>query len=452
MNTNLVSQLLEYFKATFGLTINDAEQLFETQRNLLVYLIGIGRELENKMFEELGRGYEGATIERDGKQYKFIGYRPNAIHGLFGEIRYQRAYYVGQREEAGSCIPLDERLGITKRHTPGFNYFLSSFTGRDAYQESLNRFHEIFRPDGKHLVSMRKALDMDYTLGDEIEAIRQKEIEGVFEHGQAMEVEGGIEGTMAVAIDATKLREKQGEYVDDCGQTRYEIGFRDAKIAAISEVRWDAVRGEAYCSDSSYVGGIEHADEFFPRVWVEMNRRSDNLGKKRIVFLGDGAPWIWDRVPDLSNEQSVLVLDFYHATERLSGVCKELYGEQTEEYWQQFNRWREIVLQGRVQEVIDELKKLRAKSKGKKRHFLQGEINYFEENQDKMHYDQYISMRLPIGSGTVESSCKNVIGARMKRGGMTWSESGAEGMLQIRTSLGSKRFLNDFRTTLRLAA
>ena len=161
MNTNLVSQLLEYFKATFGLNINNAEQLFETQRNLLEYLIGIGRELENKMFEELGRGYEGAILERDGKRYKFVGYRPNAIHGLFGEIRYQRAYYVGQREEGGSCIPLDEQLGITKRHTPGFNYFLSSFTGRDAYQESLNRFHEIFRPDGKHLVSMRKALDMD---------------------------------------------------------------------------------------------------------------------------------------------------------------------------------------------------------------------------------------------------------------------------------------------------
>ena len=67
MNTNLVSQLLEYFKATFGLTINNAEQLFETQRNLLEYLVGIGRELENKVFEELGKGYEGAKIETDGK-------------------------------------------------------------------------------------------------------------------------------------------------------------------------------------------------------------------------------------------------------------------------------------------------------------------------------------------------------------------------------------------------
>ena len=102
--------------------------------------------------------------------------------------------------------------------------------------------------------------------------------------------------------------------------------------------------------------------------------------------------------------------------------------------------------------MIAELKQMRAKCKGKKRHFLQGHISYFEENKDRMRYDQYMAMKLPIGSGTVESSCKNVIGARLKKGGMTWSESGAEGMLQIRASLRSERFLQDFRSTLRLAA
>ena len=299
---------------------------------------------------------------------------------------------------------------------------------------------------------MRKALDMDYELGSRLEEQRQKEIKGVFEQRLPMEVQREIEGTMAVSIDATKVREKQGETVDDSGKKKYKIGFRDAKIGAISEVGWDPVRSEAYCTASSYVGGIEHADEFFPRVWVEMNRRARNPEKLRIVFLGDGAPWIWDRVPDLKNSQSVCILDFYHATERLSEICKEFYGEQTEQYWQQFSRWRDWFLEGKVETVIAELKQMRGKCKGKKRHFLQGHISYFEENKERMHYDQYMAMKLPIGSGTIESACKNVIGARMKQGGMTWSESGAEGMLQIRASLGSERFLQDFRSTLRRAA
>jgi hypothetical protein len=452
MDTPFVSQLLEYFKATYGLKVDSAEELFETQRNLLEYLVCLGRDLENKMFEELGTGYQGATVDKDGRKYKFVGYRDNSLHGLFGEIRYRRAYYVSTQGEGESWIPLDERLGIEKRHTPGFNYFLSSFTGREAYQESLKRFHEIFRPDGKHLVSMRKALDMDYALGDRIEENRQREIQQVFGKRGGVEVQRGIEGTMAVSVDATKVREKQGEYVDDCGRKRYEIGFRDAKIGVISKACWDPGRAEAYCTDSSYVGGIEHADEFFRRVWVEMKRRSVDAETMRIVFLGDGAKWIWDRVGDLANEHSVLILDFYHATEHLSGICKELYGEQTEEYWQTFNRWRDSFWEGKVLEVIVELKRIRAGCKGKRRQLVQDEISYFEENRERMRYDLYRAMKLPIGSGTVESSCKNVIGARMKQGGMTWSESGAEGMLQIRTSLASGRFLHDFRHTLPRAA
>ena len=30
-------------------------------------------------------------------------------------------------------------------------------------------------------------------------------------------------------------------------------------------------------------------------------------------------------------------------------------------------------------------------------------------------------MRLPIGSGTVESGCKNVVAKRLKQTGMTWT-------------------------------
>jgi hypothetical protein len=342
MDTPLVSQLLEHFKSTYGLKIDSAEQLFDSQRNLLEYLVRLGRGLENQMFEALGKGYEGATIEKGGR----------------------RAYYVGCQGQAESWIPLDERLGIAKRHTPGFHYFLSSFTGREAYQESLDRFHEIFRPDGRHLVSMRKALDLDYELGAGLQQQRQQEIQQVFQGRQALEVQRALQGSEAVSIDATKVREKLREYVDDGGKKRCEIGFRDAKIGVISEARWDAARSEAYCTDSSYVAGIEHAEEFFQRVWVEMNRRIADPRKPRIVFLADGANWIWDRVADLTNEFSVLILDFYHACEHLSALCKQLYGEQTEPYWQHFNGWREAFLQGKVLEVIGELKQLRAGCRG----------------------------------------------------------------------------------------
>jgi hypothetical protein len=86
------------------------------------------------------------------------------------------------------------------------------------------------------------------------------------------------------------------------------------------------------------------------------------------------------------------------------------------------------------------------------RDFIQGEINYFTENKERMRYDIYRASKLPIGSGTIESACKNVIGGRMKQGGMSWSEAGADGMLQIRSSIASGRLLKDFLLTLDRAA
>jgi len=452
MDRSVVAQLLDCFKAVYGIRVADASDLFATQRNLLQFVMELGRDLEEGVFAQIGKGYEGARIERGGKRYRFVDYRRTTVHGLFGRISYERAYYAGM-DGRGSYVPLDERLGIEKEHTPAMQYFLSTFTARDAYQGSLKHFHDIFRPAGKDLVSMRKALDMDYELGSRLEAKRQQEVQRVFEEDGSVALERPIEGTVAVSVDATKLREKLGEQVNAEGKKSYEIGFRDAKIGSVSAVGWDKKRGEAYCQDSSYVVGIEHADQFFQRLWVEMKRRMKDAEHAPMVFIADGALWIWDRIADLANPASVLILDFYHACKHLSDICKRLCGEETPEYWRQFKRWKKMLYRGNALSFIAELKEIRDGPQGcSQRDFLQNELKYFETNKDKMHYDRYVAMKLPIGSGTIESSCKNVIGGRMKQGGMTWSPTGADGMLQIRASQASGRLLDDFASTLRRAA
>lgn len=452
MDSSVVAQLLDCFKAIYGIRVRDAGDLFAAQRDILQFVIELGRELEEGLFAEIGKGYEGARIERGGKRYRFVAYRAARVHGLFGRIGYERAYYAGM-DGSGSYIPLDERLGIEKEHTPAMQYFLSTFTARGAYVQSLNHFHEIFRPAGKDLVSMRKALDMDYELGSRLEAKRQREVQGVFEQDGSVAPERPIEGMVAVSVDATKLREKLGERVNADGGKSYEIGFRDAKIGSVSAVGWDKERGEAYCQDSSYVVGIEHADQFFQRLWVEMKRRMEDPEHAPIVFIADGASWIWDRIGDVANSASVLILDFYHACKHLSDMCKRLYGEETPAYWQHFKRWKKMLYGGKVLSFLAELKEIRDGPQGSsQREFVQDELKYFERYKDRMHYDRYRAMKLPIGSGTIESSCKNVIGGRMKQGGMTWSPTGADGMLQIRASQASGRLLDDFTSTLPRAA
>ena len=48
----------------------------------------------------------------------------------------------------------------------------------------------------------------------------------------------------------------------------------------------------------------------------------------------------------------------------------------------------------------------------------------------------------------VEGACKNVVAKRMKQSGMTWSLDGAKDMLQLRASVMSRRFWDDYESLL----
>ena len=446
MNTMIIERVFEDFKAQYGVSETDPQSLLQGQRDLLEFLMKLGRRLEQLYFSELGSGYMGSKVVLDGAEHAFKGYRSKTVHGLFGKVRLKRAYYVGS---SGGRIyfPLDEQLKLGG-HTPGLQYYLSQLTGGNAYQMALDLFAQIFRPHGEDKISMRKALDMDYELGERLEGLRQKEIRAA-QGDEAPERHRAIDGVVAISIDATKIREKLGEDRSKDGKRSHQIGWKDAKVAAISAVEWDDSASEAKCVQSSYVNGEEHADLFFKRIWVEMQRRCADVDSGPLVFIADGANWIWDRVGDLANKRSVQILDFYHACNHLSDLCKELYGEQTPEFWQHYKLWKKMFAEGKAGKVVEDLKAMAQKTDSQKEmKALLAQIGYFEPNLARMDYARFRRMNLPIGSGTIESACKNVIGGRMKQGGMTWSPAGADGMLQIRASQQSGRFESDFQRLL----
>ena len=446
MNEGIIGKLFDLFKEQFGSTVANRVSVFDGQRDLLTFVMGVGRELEQRVFDALGTGYQGASVEIEGVTYRFKGNRRCQVQGLFGKIELKRAYYVAG--EGRTYYPLDCQLSV-EGHTPGLQYFLALFTGQNVYQEALNQFHRIFRPEGRDQISMRKALDMDYQLGEGLEGLRQQEIRQVLQEDKPIAKEAPIDGMMAVSIDATKVREKLGQKRTRGGRKKYTLGFKDVKVATVSRIRWDEQRGEASCEDSSYVSAVEEADEFFQRIWVEMQRRGVDPEKQPTVFLGDGAEWIWNRVRDLRNPKGVEILDFYHAADYLSKTCKELYGEETPEYYAHYPRWTKLLLRGKATVVIEEFREMLAGARSdERRKLLRLQIGYLRDNLQRMDYPHFRRMRLPIGSGTVESACKNVIGGRMKLGGMTWSPQGADGMVQIRASQESGRFESDFRALL----
>ncbi len=96
----------------------DSGDLFLTERNMLEFLMKLGRQAMGKVFQDVGKGYEGAVVRKEERKYRFIGYRSTSLHGLFGMIDYKRAYYFNEEQGGGGYFPLDAKLGILKRHPP----------------------------------------------------------------------------------------------------------------------------------------------------------------------------------------------------------------------------------------------------------------------------------------------------------------------------------------------
>ncbi|MCA9967889.1 MAG: hypothetical protein KC423_26775, partial [Anaerolineales bacterium] len=70
---------------------------------------------------------------------------------------------------------------------------------------------------------------------------------------------------------------------------------------------------------------------------------------------------------------------------------------------------------------------------------LEAEAGYFANNQTRMAYQEQQLAGYPIGSGMVESGCKQ-FKARFDGPGMRWSRSGAERLLPIRAAVMSQGF------------
>ena len=451
MDKELVAHIVELVKKELAISADAgaaSSAIGMLRLELVVHqcLMEIGRQAVQGLVQEAGTGYQGRRVERGKVVYRFKGNRPKTVHGLYGPVTVERAYYyaTGSGE---TWVPLDEQLGIGDGQTPACEYHLAQFVGQMPYQRSLSHFHTVFRPAGLNKISLHKAECMVDALGERLEAQRQQEIEKLFEHHGSVAVANKITGTMVVCIDAGKLATKGNERVDDEERRRYDREFRAVKVPSISELKWDEVRQEARCTKTSYVLGIEHADQFFQRIWVEMNRRSADLTKLRLVFIGDGAEWIWNRVAEIDNaDNGVYILDFCHAVDHLAKVCKLLYGQGTAQFDKHLQQWRARLREGGTV-VIDDLEQLRD-SHREHGDEIQAEINYLEGNRERMNYRQYREDHVPIGSGTVESACKNVVAARMKGSGMTWTLEAAQHMLQLRASIMSERFARDHQNSL----
>ena len=90
-------------------------------------------------------------------------------------------------------------------------------------------------------------------------------------------------------------------------------------------------------------------------------------------------------------------------------------------------RWRtqqrHLLLQGEVEQVIAAVQ---ARCRGRNSKAIRAQGSYFIKNQGRMAYAKLLAMKLPIGSGAIESTVRRVVNLRLKGPSLFWCRASAE--------------------------
>ena len=144
-------------------------------------------------------------------------------------------------------------------------------------------------------------------------------------------------------------------------------------------------------------------------------------GASAKLVVADGAPWIWHLVQDRW-AGATEVLDFYHASQHLWELGRALAGPQEAAAAQWVEPRRHQLRHGRQKALLAQSAALPVPP-GEAGKVVKREKDYFASHAARLNYQQIHRRGWPIGSGPVESACRQRQ-CRFKRPGQFWTTLG----------------------------
>ncbi len=365
----------------------------------------VGVQTYEKVLEKEDRKLGKRVRCECGAKAQRISKRGAKVMSVFGWVSYRRSYYgcsrCGEKQNR-----LDKNWGIHPGEVSPVLGKLLAIAGVDiAFERARRKVKEFLMVEVSdntirkqtQLMGQKQAhLEAQWMQESQDEAwlqSRERTIESVPER-----LYGSIDGAQA------------------------PIGEEWRELKCLSWYRVAAVYGQEQhkAQEISYHCEIAPAQDFGRLLWATGVKRLADKAKE-LIFVCDGAVWIWKLVSHYF-PHAIQIVDWYHACEYLTPIADAVFSQDAErqEWLQKVNDW---LWHGRTQKVIQACQRYR-------HHALaadaaQRAVTYYTNNQHRMDYAEYRKKGYWIGSGTVESACKQIATARLKIAGARWTISGA---------------------------
>jgi hypothetical protein len=365
---------------------------------------------------------------------KYLGLRWKPVLTAVGEAQCRRPYYWCEHCHHGQ-FPADVDLDIEDTElSPGVRRMMAAVGHEAAFDQGREQLKLL-----AGLTVTTKAVERTAeAIGADIERRQQQELKRALQLELPIPIGPRIP-ILYVEMDGTGIpvvrKETEGRTGKQDGQPPHT---REAKLGCVfTQTHVDEEGYPVRDEDStSYVGGIENAEEFGPRLYAEAWRRGWARADKKVV-LGDGAEWIWNQA-DLHFPDATQIVDLYHARKHLWDLAAKLYPNDSPAQ----RRWvmvrKDKLDEGKIEALVRSLRVV-AHSHRELAEEIRTAANYFESNQERMRYPEFRKQGLFVGSGVIEAGCKTVLG-RLKQSGMFWTVRGANAIIALRCSQLSGRF------------
>lgn len=371
------------------------------------------------------------------------GYETRTLIGLSGVVTIRRTRYKSSRVK-GAIFPLDARLSLPDGDvTPSLArraLHLTTQMSLAPAQEELRVQHDVRLTD-----STLDALVQQ--VGGVAEADRQKIITQLStlppgiarEDSMRVEEAGPPPEVLYVSTDGvmypTRYREKHPDHKD---QNR--IVYQEMKAACVF---WQDRSGGWH---KRVLGGRDDSQRFGLSVWA-LAMRCGMAQAGVVVFISDGGTWC-DTVAETYFPEAVRILDFYHLSEYVWNAAHGLHADAANA-----TAWAKHCLHilkessgHRLLKHLERSRAARASAGPTALESLDTLMNYLRPRMHMTDYADYRAAGYAIGSGMMESTCKHLVGNRLKGSGRQWHESGAVAMTAL-NALRINRQWDRFWTT-----
>lgn len=338
-----------------------------------------------------------------------------------GKRKYKKRYH--------GVYPGLVLLGIHDRCTPGLASDVSLLA---AALSSLDEAGHVLEGIGIHL-DIKTIRSITYAFASSARLIQQSSV---------LPIEDVSGRRVVVSCDGGRVRirtDKRGRKTKK-KRCRYRTDWREPKLLIIYVVDGEGRKEHGF--PPVIDGTLKGPDALFSLLgYYLLQLRIDQAD--RILFVADGAPWIWNRLKEavsgwgVKSDQVIELVDFFHAVEHLGKVANLRKSWTVKKRKQWVTRHRRLLLKGQVDQVINAV---RAICRGRNSREIRTQRDYFIKNAKRMGYASARNEKMPIGSGAVESAIRRVVNLRLKGAGIYWLEESAEAMLLLRSYFKAGRW------------